>query len=62
MTILYMFYALFLVKYSNIMQRVIIHIIKIVNKTCRCVIKILDLICTFFKTCFFFLKFFLFVF
>lgn len=65
MTILYMFCASLLVKYSvNIMQSVNIHIIKIVNKTCRCFIKILDLICTFSKLFFFFLNFsfFLFVF
>lgn len=47
MIILYMFCALFLVKYSaNIMQSVNIHIIKIFNKTCRWLIKILNLICT----------------
>lgn len=41
----------------NIMQSVNIHVIKIVNKTCRCFIKILDLICTFSKLFFFFLIF-----
>lgn len=50
MIILYMFCALFVVKFSaNIMQSVNIHIIKIFNKTCRWLIKILDLICTFSK-------------
>lgn len=45
-----MFCALFVVKFSaNIMQSVNIHIIKIFNKTCRWLIKILDLICTFSK-------------
>lgn len=58
MSILYMFCASFLIKYSvSIMQSVNIHIIKIVNKTCRCFIKILDLICTFSKLFFFFLNF-----
>lgn len=59
MTILYMvFCASFLIKYSvSIMQSVNIHVIKIVNKTCRCFIKILDLICTFSKLVFFFLNF-----
>lgn len=58
MTILYMFCALFLMKYSvSIMQSVNIHVIKIVNKTCRCFIKILDLIRTFSKLFFFFLNF-----
>lgn len=62
MTILYMFCASFLIKYSvNIMQSVNIHVIKIVNKTCRCFIKILDLICTFSKLFFFFLIFFFFL-
>lgn len=41
----------------NIMQSVNIHVIKIVNKTCRCFIKILDLVCTFSKLFFFFLIF-----
>lgn len=51
--------ASFPIKYSvSIMQSVNIHIIKIVNKTCRCFIKILDLICTFSKLFFFFLSFF----
>lgn len=46
------------IKYSaNIMQSVNIHIIKIFNKTCRWLIKILDLICTFSKL--FSFKFFL---
>lgn len=50
MTILYMFCASFMVKYSaTTMQSVNIHIIKIFNKTCRWVIKILGLICTFSK-------------
>lgn len=50
MIILYMFCALFVVRYSaNIMQSVNIHIIKIFNKTCRWLIKILNLICTFSK-------------
>lgn len=48
MTILYMFCALLVVKYSaTIMQSVNIHVIKIFNKTCRWLIKISDLICTF---------------
>lgn len=51
--------ASFPIKYSvSIMQSVNIHVIKIVNKTCRCFIKILDLICTFSKLFFFFLSFF----
>lgn len=45
-------------KVLSIMQSVNIHVIKIVNKTCRCFIKILDLICTFSKLFFFFLNFF----
>lgn len=50
MTILYMCCASFMVKYSaTTMQSVNIHIIKIFNKTCRWVIKILGLICTFSK-------------
>lgn len=50
MIILYMFCALFVAKYSaNIMQSVNIHIIKIFNKTCKWLIKILNLICTFSK-------------
>lgn len=61
MILLYMFCALLVVKYSsNIMQSANIHIIKILNKTCRWLIKILDLICTFSKCFqfFFFLNFF----
>lgn len=62
MIILYMFCALFVVRYSaNIMQSVNIHIIKIFNKTCRWLIKILNLICTFSKLFdfFFYFSFFL---
>lgn len=47
MIVLYTFCASLMVKYSaTIMQSVNIHIIKIFNKTCRRVIKILGLICT----------------
>ena len=61
MILLFMFSALLVVKYSsNIMQSANIHIIKILNKTCRWLIKILDLICTFSK-CFQFFFFFFFL-
>lgn len=53
-----MFCASLLIKYSvSIMRSVNITFIKIVTKTCRCFIKILDLICTFSKLFFFFLNF-----
>lgn len=50
MIILYMWCALFVVKYFvTSMQSVNIHITKIFNKTCRWLFKILGLICTFSK-------------
>lgn len=62
MIILYMFCASSGVKYSaRIMQSVNIHIIKIFNKTCRWLIKILDLICTFAKLFFLVFLFFFFL-